>query len=108
MAQSDRLTGVIQLPSEQSVDNQPGISGGECRAVAAEDEELAGRNAGSIGEGEIDAAEAGSAQVQGIGSCVLELEEFQLATRCCPESGRVVHNLRDQQLAEILRGVERR
>ena len=107
MQQRDGFALIGQLAGVDAVDDHAGVPGAEGSRVAAEEEELAGRQARAVGEGEVDAIEDGPAEVERVGAGILEFEEFKFIAGCRADAGRIVHDFGDEQTAEVLRGIER-
>ena len=73
--------------------------------IVRENEEGAGGDRGAIREGEVDTAREGeSAQVEEGGAGVLQLDEFKVIPVRATDVGRMIHDFRDAEAGEVLRG----
>ena len=107
MVEHDDFTAVVEATGVDTVQDDSRITRAERGGVATEDEELAGRKAGAVREGEGDAAEARAAQVNDIGASVLQFDELELISAGCADARRIIHDLSRQEVREILGGIER-
>ena len=105
--EAERFTGVVELAGEDAVRRDARILRRKRRRVPHEHEELTGQQPRAVGEGEVEAGGEGQrAEIERSRAGVLELDELKIVPGERTERRRVIHDLRDHELREILRRIE--